>query len=118
MARRRIRLFKYSVGQVNEELLQEYMEKHHYRRPSMIMANIIQTKILGRPITCTDDLVEAERLVNNLHYNNVGEYLEDYLRQSLFGDFKICVNCTNRLTCNKKKSDYQEACADFSNNVS
>lgn len=106
--RRRVRMYGYSVGQVNETLLDEYKEYKPYKRDVVMLAEKIESEILGHPIKGLDDILEAEKYVKRIGYYNIGEMLEAIIRQELMTTRQICMNCRKYKLkeCERTKSKY------------
>lgn len=89
----RIRLFGYSIGQIDEKILQEYIHQHICRDLNTLIRKTIEEKILFRPVQCVEDLKEAEKLVFNLRFRNIGEYISYIMRIDITGNLHVCENC-------------------------
>lgn len=106
----RLRLRGKSIGQIDDEMLVEYQKIAPYKRLNVMVENLIGREILHFPVTSLADLDLAEQYVMNLHYRNIGEYLDTYIRSCLMPRFKICRNCElyNKGFCSKSKNEVHE----------
>jgi len=100
--RRRIRSRGFSVGQVREDIALLYENNHLGNNLNLLVQEVIEERLLGHPITCKEDLAEAEKYLNNVGYSNIGEFLENYMRREVQCNFEVCMNCDHysRNKCN------------------
>lgn len=108
----RIRICGYSVGQVDDVLVEEFRKVRPFRKLVNIANVIISEEILKHNITSIDDVKQAEAYVQNLHYRNLGEYLTDYMRNACIDNFQICRNCADK--CSMMRNPLQAGCDRFS----
>ncbi len=83
MKNERIRLKGLGIGQVKTELVEAYQQKFDDDKLTVIAKNIIEKNILGRSVLTTEDLVEANQLIRRMYYENIGEYIEEHMRNKL-----------------------------------
>lgn len=98
----RIRVRGKGIGQVSDALLEEYKKIEPYKKLNLMAEAIISREILHYPIQGLADLTVADGYVKNLHYRNIGEFLDAYIRNRLMNYFPICGNCEK---CEKKNNN-------------
>lgn len=108
---RRIRIFGYSVGMIDGDLLDKYKVIHPYKRDVVMLNEKIGSEILGYPVTTKDDILKAEEYAIRAGYKNCGAMLEEIIRRELLHTFNICYNCNKyhpgkKLNCRKAQSPY------------
>ena len=89
----RIRIRGKSIGQIDEEIIKLYGKVESYNKLTIMLESIISREILSYTVETIEYLDIAENYVRNLHYRNIGEYLEDYMRQKVWAYLEICANC-------------------------
>lgn len=92
MARIRVRCRNYSVGQINKLVKEAYEAKFGATRLHIAAESIIEKEILNREVTCQNDIKIAEAYVTKVGYENIGDFIEEYMRRAVMDDFPICQN--------------------------
>ncbi len=111
----RIRMRGVTVGQVDDVLVEEYRKIRPFKRLVDIADVIISEEILHYKLQSSEDILLAEKYVQNLRYRNIGEFITDYMRSSCMDYFQICRNCEKQ--CRDMKNEYQIACDRFSEDL-
>lgn len=89
-----IRLRGKRVGQIDENVLEEYGKYVPFNNLTMMIQNLVSKEILKRPLKSVDDVILATQYVQNLTYKSIGEYLSAYMRQYVRDQLAICENCS------------------------
>jgi len=58
----------------------------------MVAESIIENEILNRKVTCQNDIKIAESYVMKVGYENIGDFIEEYMRKAVIDDLPICRN--------------------------
>lgn len=106
----RLRYKGYSIGQINPGLWELYKGNIPYSKDTTIIQRIIEDEILGHECKTLDDVILAEKLVRNMYYSNIGEFIECYIRNKLSGSISVCKNCSRYGYCKKNPYAFQKIC--------
>ena len=108
----RIRIKEEHLGQIDELVYSQYIKSHGESNFTNLIRELIGDVILKHPVNSIEDIHLAKQYVKNLHYKDIGSFLEEYMRRECEDDLRICKNCYAK--CSRCENEFQAACENFS----
>lgn len=90
----RLRVNGIQVASVNDQLLELYKKYLSTDETNeQLVKRIIESNLLFSSLDSEKNIMEAKNLASNLYYNNIGCWVEDWIRKTIFEKLPICKNC-------------------------
>lgn len=89
----RIRIHAVYVGSVRKDIWDVYSKAVGVNNVTEHVRYLVEKEILCKQINNAKDITEATSLLQNIYYNNIGEWVSDYMRRKSLPHICLCKNC-------------------------
>lgn len=90
----RFRKFNTQYATVNDDLLEQYkLLFPQMKNDNEIVAYLIESRLILRPINSKEDLEDAKKYIANMLYSSIGEWVDSQLRSDMINHLSLCKNC-------------------------